>query len=153
MKCNGVEGRMLKREKIGVRLADVSWRWKKAEGKKGGRENRKEAGLWERGRRCGVDVDGVVERMMERLKQRAETYCKRERRLCTCARGREKEHKRLKKGMLGRERWVAEDAERNWKIEAPREKIKRVRRGNSKEGGRRRGKGCKAECYIERWSC
>lgn len=39
------------------------------------------------------------------------------------------------------------------KIEALREKIKRVRRGNSKEGGRRRGRSCKAEHYIERWSC
>lgn len=38
MKCNEGESSILKREKIGVRLADVSGRWKKGgrgEGRKG----------------------------------------------------------------------------------------------------------------------
>lgn len=41
MKCNGCEGSMLKRETIGVRLADVCRRWKKAEeGREKGRSER-----------------------------------------------------------------------------------------------------------------
>lgn len=52
MKCNGGEVKLLKGEKIGVRLADVSRRMKKkADGEKGGRKKRKRR---ERGRRCGI---------------------------------------------------------------------------------------------------
>lgn len=43
--------------------------------------------------------------------------------------------------------------EKQGKMEALREKIKRVKWGNSKEEGRRRGGCCKAECYFGRWSC
>lgn len=55
--------------------------------------------------------------MMERLKQRAETHCEGHvgegHRVKEKGGGREQEHKRLKKGELGRERWVAEEPERN----------------------------------------
>lgn len=43
MKCNRGEGGTLKREKIGVRLADVSRRWKKG-GRGKGRRKRREGG-------------------------------------------------------------------------------------------------------------
>ena len=56
MKCNGGEGSVLKREKIGVRLADVSSRWKKRE------EGRRERGE-ERGRE-EVWYRMLTERMM-----------------------------------------------------------------------------------------
>lgn len=63
----------------------------------------------------------LTERMMERLKQRAETHCERD--VCVApaqeskktGEGRQEEHKRLKNGELGRERWVAEEAKRNSK--------------------------------------
>ena len=47
MKCNGGEGGTVKREKIGVRLADVSRRMKERE------EGRRERGGREEGRRSG----------------------------------------------------------------------------------------------------
>lgn len=55
---------------------------------------------------------------MEGLKQRTETHCKGHdgvrSRVKEKGGGREREHKRLKKrGSWGRERWVAEEPERN----------------------------------------
>lgn len=107
-------------------------------------------------------------RECRRLKRRAETHCGRD--VCAHQRGEvsgktrgggcEERHKRLKKGELGRERWVAEQAARNsgrlrrWERERERDdeesEMGLTQRGERGQGG---GGSCKAECYFGRRSC
>lgn len=86
---------MLKRKKIGVRLADGSRGWKKAEGEKGKKGEEKEGGRDE-------VVDGAAERIYGKTETESGDILS-ERRLCTPVRGggRGGGHKRLKKREAG----------------------------------------------------